>query len=201
MPACSAAGPAGVFHRVIKGWSPRGRQRQLPGLQIRGAQEAAVLKVVQREVGRVPFGPGQGAAGSCPPACFWRAGEEGFGTSRDPAVPALFPLRLREGAWAEPAACPHRYQLPSPFSQPLITQRPNQTHVTNPPPASFGNKEVIAPVTRSPGVLWFQAQMDVGACLCQPVPPRVAPRRGEPRADPPGSPQSRAFTSGCDGPC
>lgn len=32
-------GPAGFFHRVIKCPSPRGRQRQLPGLQIRGAKE------------------------------------------------------------------------------------------------------------------------------------------------------------------
>lgn len=33
-------GPAGFFHRVIKCQSPRGRQRQLPRLQIRGAREA-----------------------------------------------------------------------------------------------------------------------------------------------------------------
>lgn len=32
-------GPAGLFHRVIKCQSPKGRQRQLPGLQIRGAKE------------------------------------------------------------------------------------------------------------------------------------------------------------------
>lgn len=33
-------GPAGFFYRVIKCQSPIGRQRQLPGLQIRGAKEA-----------------------------------------------------------------------------------------------------------------------------------------------------------------
>lgn len=52
-----AWGPAGFFHRVIKCQSPTGRQRQLPGLQIRVPKEAGCAQ-------------GQEAARprTCPPA-------------------------------------------------------------------------------------------------------------------------------------
>ena len=50
-------GPAGFFHRVIKCQSPRGRQRQHPRLQIRGAREAGQGQEVRRQQGPAPVPP------------------------------------------------------------------------------------------------------------------------------------------------
>ena len=88
-------GPAGFFHRVIKCQSPRGRQRQLPRLQIRGAREAGCAQ------GRETARPRTCSPGPAPQA--WvcmrdslshifleRVGRrKELGTDQNPACPSL----------------------------------------------------------------------------------------------------------------